>query len=270
MEVRIALLDLYNGQANEGMRCLRAIVNEWAEKNNFQLVLNEYDVRRKIQLPGLSYQIYISSGGPGSPLTTNEAWEKAYFNWLHTVETYNLNRDILPAKHVFLICHSFQLACRHYELATVCKRHSEAFGVFPVHPTEAGKNDKLLEELADPFYAMDSRLYQVISPDAEKMKNMGAAVLAIEKERPHVPYERALMAIRFSPYCVGTQFHPEADAEGMSRYLLRSDKKKKIIETYGQEKWQSMVTQLDDPDKIRWTYDHLLSVFLDQAIANHL
>lgn len=270
MEVRIALLDLYNGQANEGMRCIRAIIREWAEHNNFTLVLNEYEVRREARLPDLSYHLYISSGGPGSPLAVNEAWEAAYFNWLHAAEDYNKNRGTAPAKHIFLICHSFQVVCRHYGIATVCKRHSEAFGVFPVHPTDAGKQEELFKQLADPFYAMDSRLYQVISPDAEKMEAMGAAVLAIEKERPHVPYERAVMAIRFSPYCIGTQFHPEADAEGMSRYLLRPDKKRKIIETYGHEKWQSMITQLDDPDKIRWTYDHLLSVFLDHAVKAYL
>jgi hypothetical protein len=117
---------------------------------------------------------------------------------------------------------------------------------------------------------MDSRNYQVIEPDEKKLRALGAAVLALEKERPHVPYERAIMAIRFNKYCVGTQFHPEADAAGMSRYLLREDKKKKIIETYGPEKWQSMITQLDDPDKIRWTYSHLLPAFLDQAAQYHL
>jgi imidazoleglycerol phosphate synthase glutamine amidotransferase subunit HisH len=30
-------------------------------------------------------------------------------------------------------------------------------------------------------------------------------------KRDHVQYERAIMAVRFTDYFVGTQFHPEAD-----------------------------------------------------------
>lgn len=268
MDVRIALLDLYNGQANEGMRCLRAIAHEWAQRHGHTLTLHEFEVRGETQLPDLSYHLYISSGGPGSPLATGNNWETAYFNWLHAVEHYNIQAT--HPKHIFLICHSFQLACRHYEIANVCKRHSEAFGVFPVHPLEAGIHEPVFTALQDPFYAMDSRNYQVIEPDERKLRAIGASVLALEKERPHVPYERAIMAIRFNQFCIGTQFHPEADAAGMSRYLLREDKKKKIIETYGPEKWQSMMTQLDDPDKIRWTYSHVLPAFLDHAIQSYL
>jgi hypothetical protein len=33
----------------------------------------------------------------------------------------------------------------------------------------------------------------------------------IGKIRDHVQYERAIMAVRFTDYFVGTQFHPEAD-----------------------------------------------------------
>ena len=33
-------------------------------------------------------------------------------------------------------------------------------------------------------------------------------ILCVEKERPHVPYERAVMAIRFNEHMIGTQFLP--------------------------------------------------------------
>jgi hypothetical protein len=29
--IRIAILDLYEGQPNQGMRCLREIINQWSE-----------------------------------------------------------------------------------------------------------------------------------------------------------------------------------------------------------------------------------------------
>ncbi len=99
---------------------------------------------------------------------------------------------------------------------------------------------------------------------------MNAQVLAIEKERPHVPLERAIMAIRFNDYMVGTQFHPEADAIGMSMYLQREDRKKIVIDGHGEAKWRSMIEQLNDPDKILWTYRHIIPNFINLAITKHV
>ena len=96
---------------------------------------------------------------------------------------------------------------------------------------------------------------------------MDATILAIEKERPHVPLERAVMAMRFNDSMIGTQFHPEADPKGMSMYLQREDKMKTVIAEHGEKKWRSMIEHLNDPDKILWTYSHLIPNFLDQAIS---
>jgi homoserine O-succinyltransferase len=140
------------------------------------------------------------------------------------------------------------------------------FRRFPIHMLQDGKNEPIFEGLKDPFYSVDSRDYQVIEPDHARIRRMGARILAIEKNRPHVPYERAIMAIRFSDYFIGTQFHPEADAVGMRMYLQREDKKQTVIENHGEPKWESMVEQLQDPEKIMWTYKHVLPNFLDLAV----
>jgi hypothetical protein len=75
------------------------------------------------------------------------------------------------------------------------------------------------------------------------------------------------MAIRFNPWMVGTQFHPEADPKGMSMYLLQEDKKVNIINNHGFEKWQSMIDHLNDPDKIRLTYNSILPNFILQSVS---
>ena len=64
---RIAILDLYEGQPNQGMRCLREIINQWGEYQNLEVEWDEFDVRQKNEVPDMTYDIFISSGGPGSP-----------------------------------------------------------------------------------------------------------------------------------------------------------------------------------------------------------
>jgi GMP synthase-like glutamine amidotransferase len=265
--LKVAVLDLYEGQANEGMRCLRNILRDFAEDNNILLEWDEFEVRLRNEVPDMSYDIFISSGGPGNPLESRYSdWEKKYFGWLNEVERWNMNPTNVQKKFAFFICHSFQLSARYYNIGIVTRRRSTAFGVFSVHMLEDGFDEPVFAGLRDPFYAMDSRDFQVIQPNYSVIEKMGAKILCIEKERPHVPYERAMMGIRFNEYMIGTQFHPEADVQGMTMYLHREDKKKTIIENYGEEKWQSMLDHLNDPDKILWTYSHVLPNFLNQAV----
>ncbi|MCA6462744.1 MAG: GMP synthase [Chitinophagaceae bacterium] len=263
--IRIALLDLYEGVPNEGMRCLRSLIQEWGQAQECFVELHEFEVRQQEQLPDTSYDVYISSGGPGSPLeSAGSSWENKYFDWIKNIDSYNRSGKGTP-KHILFICHSFQLACRYFGIGEVCPRKSTAFGIFPIHLLEEGHHEPVFEGLKDPFYSVDSRDFQVIQPNHARLRELGAHILAIEKNRPHVPYERAMMAVRFNPYFIGTQFHPEADAEGMQMYLQRADKKATIIENHGEAKWTSMVEHLQDPDKILWTYTHVLPNFLNHA-----
>jgi len=264
--IKIAILDLYEGFPNQGMRCIREIIRHYAADHSLDISVSEFDVRLKNEVPDLSFDIYISSGGPGNPLESEgKEWDDKYFKWLATVEEWNRD-DSKEKKHVFFICHSFQMACRYYKVGNVCPRKSTSFGVFPMHMLEDATSEPIFQSFADPFYAVDSRDYQVIQPDHGRLRAMGAKILCIEKDRPHVALERAIMGIRFSAFFVGTQFHPEADAQGMSMYLQQDDKKKTVIENHGEAKWESMIHQLNDPEKIQFTYNHLLPNFLDNAI----
>ncbi len=265
--IRVAILDLYEGFANQGMRCIREILNSFAADNGLKLDLHEFDVRLKNEVPDTTYDIYISSGGPGSPLESEgSVWESYYFDWLRQIEQFNENPGNKIKKQVFFICHSFQLVCRHYNIADVSKRKSTSFGVFPIFPNGNGKEEKVFSGLKDPFYAVDSRDYQVTKPNEPVINEMGAQVLAIEKDRPHVELDRAIMAIRFNENFFGTQFHPEADPIGMSMYMQTEDRKKTVVENFGYEKWESMVAQLGDPDKIFSTQKHILPNFLKDAL----
>ena len=266
--IRIAILDINGGYPNQGMRCIRQIVKEWTATVDMEITCTEFDVRQKNELPDTSFDIYISSGGPGDPLSTRfDDWDIAWCKWVDKILRWNTNPSTTQKKHVFFICHSFQLASRYFNAGLVYKRKSTAFGVFPIHMLPEGETEPVFKGLRDPFYAVDSRDFQVIQPNHTLLKEMGGSILCIEKNRLHVPYERAVMAIRFNEYMIGTQFHPEADARGMSIHLQTEEKRKTVIESHGEEKLISMLEHLNDPDKICWTYSHILPNFLNQAIG---
>src|SRR5215467_6324439 len=103
--LKVAILDLYEGEPNQGMRCLRNILREFGTENNIHIDSNEFDVRSKNEVPDMSYDIFISTGGPGNPLETRYSdWEKKYFGWLKEVERWNINPANIQKKFVFFIC----------------------------------------------------------------------------------------------------------------------------------------------------------------------
>src|SRR5438477_2963441 len=123
--VRIAILDLYEGIPNEGMRCIREIIKQWSNANNINVQKDEFDVRVKNELPDTSFDIYISSGGPGDPISTRyEDWDINWNNWLKEIRQWNDNPYNEREKYVFFICDSFQLASRHFNAGILTKRKS--------------------------------------------------------------------------------------------------------------------------------------------------
>src|SRR6218665_518598 len=89
---KVAILDLYEGFENQGMRCIREILNQFAEFNHIDIEKREFDVRLKNEVPDLSFDAYISSGGPGSRLESEGSqWENTYFGCLQKLEAYNRN-----------------------------------------------------------------------------------------------------------------------------------------------------------------------------------
>ena len=135
----------------------------------------------------------------------------------------------------------------------------------PIHKTAEGEQDFLLKNLPEPFFAVDSRGYQFIEPNYETIAEMGMKIVALEKVRPHIHLERAVMGIRFSDEIFGTQFHPEADSKGMLANLKIDKNRVAMIENYGVEKYLETVDRMDDPDKIILTQAQILPRFLKHA-----
>jgi homoserine O-succinyltransferase len=268
--IRIAILDMYEGMPNEGMRGIRQLIEEFEADFHMPVRYDIFDVRQKAEVADLGYDLFISSGGPGSPIeSAGSLWERRYFALLDAIRNHNATHPAL-AKHVLLICHSFQVFCRYYGYGHVSRRKGTSFGVMPVHKTMTGHHDPLLRSLGDPFWVVDSRDYQITQPDLARIEAGGGSLLCIEKFRPHIDLERAVMAIRFDNCFFGTQFHPEADAAGMRMYLLRDDKKELVIEKHGEEKYWSMLDHLNDPDKIMLTHNTVVPRFLMMGLQHRI
>lgn len=267
--LKIAILDMYNNFPGEGMRCIVKLIDEFQKKEGSIIETTIFNVRAENNIPDLSYDIYISTGGPGSPLELGESWEDPYFEFIDSVFNHNKSESVVSGnstkKYMFLICHSFQLVARHLGIGSITKRKSTAFGVFPVNQIDKSIHEELFEGLPEPFFVVDSRDYQLVSPNKKRIKELGVTILRMEKERPLVNLERAIMAIKFSKEVFGTQFHPEADGIGMSKYLSSTEKRQVVIKTHGLEKYNDMIDKLDDPDKILLTESIIIPTFLKKA-----
>lgn len=265
-KVRVAVIDLYNNEENQGIRCIKDILNE----SNFYYAsipveYKFFDTRFSGAAPDTGYDIYISSGGPGSPWEgEGSEWETKYFTLMDSIQSHNQNNE--TKKYVFFICHSFQIMARYFKLGDVTKRNSKSFGVMPVHKTDAGEKDLLLRGLPEPFYGADFREWQVVNPNKKVFEELGAQVLCLEKERPHVNLERAMMAIRINDEFAGTQFHPEADFASMHYHFMKPERKEHVVSKYGEKKYFEMLDLLELPIGIKLTQKTVLPNFIKHAI----
>lgn len=255
----MAILDMNNNYENMGIASIKRIADRFAVVD-----YEVFDVRHKKEIPGLDFDIYISSGGPGDPLEFEGGWEKEYYTLIDQIWAQNQSGE--SKKFVFFICHSFQMICHHLEIGKVMLRDKESFGIVPVDKTDAGEKEPLFMELNDPFYGADFRKYEVVFPDIAKLNQLGATITAIEKTEAESTAKKALMAIRFSDAWFGTQFHPEAHPDGMLMYLRRRDKKEMILKTYGSNTYEEMMHNAIHPDRLTITRDHILPGFISDAI----
>jgi len=266
-KIKIATIDLYNNERNEGMRCIGEIVEETKKKfNDLDISYNVYETRFKEDIPGIDSDIFISSGGPGNPFDgKGKKWEKDYFNLIEKIYSHNqTNTD--KKKYIFFICHSFQMMARFFEFGKVNKRNSKSIGVMPFEKTESGKTNIILEQLPNPFYAADIREYQVTNPNKKVINDMRAKILSYEILDDNAVGESAIAAVRISNEIVGTQFHPEADPESMLYHFNRPDEKKQIVDTYGEERYNRMLEILQEPNAVKLIRKTVIPNFLNKAI----
>lgn len=255
----MAILDMNNNVENMGIASIKRIADRFAV-----IDYDVFDVRYKGEVPGLDYDIYISSGGPGDPLEGDGIWDKDYFGLMDRLWAYNQEHE--EKKYVFFVCHSFQMICHHLGIGKISLRRKESFGIVPVDKTVDGETDPLFTQLNNPFYGADFRRYEVIYPNAQRLQELDARITALENPDLDIDDNRALMAVRFSDAWYGTQFHPEAHPDGMVHYLHRPEKKEMILNNFGLNTYEEMMHNALHPERLAHTRDLILPGFLRNAV----
>ena len=256
--VRVGVIDMNAGHKNEAIRCLGLLIDQFASRvhaANPGLEVEHIHVspRDKGDVPPDDCDLYLCSGGPGSPFDGDgERWVDDFSRFLDGVVDDNVAHDD-RGKAAFCICYSFEMAVRHFGIAEVAPRASRKFGVMPVYTTREGHEHPLLAPFGDRLFAFEHRNWEAIGLDTAKLARMGGQLLARES-RDGVSKGAALMALDFGGGVEAVQFHPEADRPGVMAWVANPDQAEAFKIAYGVTTYERMLKTIDDPMRVARTF----------------
>jgi GMP synthase-like glutamine amidotransferase len=256
--LRLCIVDMNNGHVNQAMRCLRGLVAEFFERvhvHNPGLPCELVEVSpRDTNVPvPTDCDLYLSSGGPGSPFDgEGEPWTFDFGRFVDGV----VDSAVKGGEHqraMFAICYSFELVVHHYKLAEIVPRAERKFGVMPIYTTNAGQQHPLLAPFGDRLFAFEHRNWEAVELDEKRLTTLGGRLLARES-RDGVSKGRAILGLSVAPGLEAVQFHPEADRAGVMNWVARPEQAAAFKATYGEVTYQAMLRTLDDPRRLARTY----------------
>lgn len=256
--LRLCLIDMNNGHVNQAMRCLRGLGTTFFERvelhnPDIRCDLVQVSPRDTDQKIPLDCDLYLSSGGPGSPFDGDGmAWSADYGAFCDAVaESAACGGPDMRA--LFAICYSFEMVVRHFKLAHIGPRTDRKFGVMPIYTTPEGQRHPLLGAFGDRLFAFEHRNWEAVDLDESRLRTLGGELLARES-RDGVSKGRALLALDVAPGIEAVQFHPEADRPGVMNWVARPEQAAAFKSTYGEVTYQAMLRTLDDPRRLARTY----------------
>lgn len=256
--LRVCIVDMNNGHVNQAMRCLRGIVVKFFERvhrfnPDLHCELGEISPRNTNNLIPDDYDLYLSSGGPGSPYDGDGMpWVTDYGRFVDNVVESSLVGGATQ-RALFAICYSFEMVVRHLQVAAIVPRVDRKFGVMPVYMTTEGQEHPLLAAFGDRLFAFEHRNWEAVDLDNRKLSMLGGKLLARES-RDGVSKGRALLGLDIAPGVEAVQFHPEADRPGVMNWISRPEQAAAFKATYGEVTYQAMLRTLDDPRRLARTY----------------
>jgi GMP synthase-like glutamine amidotransferase len=275
IRIRVAVLDMNNGARNIAVRNIKRILSDFGYRirtyhPHTELQVRIFHVRDRSEVPDTSHDLYISTGGPGSPLDdTGAEWEVRFFRLVDDLMAHNQTRD--AKKFFFGICHSFQLMVKKFAVARISRRTVRNLGIVPIFQTPEGRRDPIFEGLQEKFYAFDNRDWQVTDPDRRLLREAGIEILSYEGTEEGAG--DALTGLRYTDEIETVQFHPEAEKSGILMRITEPKEREHIVEVMGEEKYEELVRSIENPNKLMRTYKTVLPGFLlrsyNRLMAQH-
>lgn len=265
--LRIGLIDMNNGVANEAIRCFKGIIAQFGKKARaanpgLKTEIAHVQPRNLAEKPPADCDLYLSSGGPGSPLDGyDEPWAADYRRFLDGLLAEG-SQGSDATRALFVVCHSFELCVMHFGIARMEPRPARKFGVMPVYMTEEGLVSPLLSCFGDRLFAFEHRSWQAIGLEEGKLRAMGGELWARESRDGQSNKGEGLLGFRFCRNIEGTLFHPEADRAGALAWIARPDQAAAVVDAYGEELYLRMLRTLDDPMRLARTYALLIPGWL--------
>ena len=256
-----------NGVANEATRCFRRIGDAFlarvrAANPGLETSFKHVQPRNLGELPDEDVDLVLSSGGPGSPFDgIDDPWATGYRKFLDRAIEKN-RADPATGPSVFAVCHSFELAVIHFGVGTMRLRKGTKFGLMPAYLTADGQKNTVFEDFEDWLFAFEHRDWEAVDLNAQRLQELGGALLARESRPDRQDKGEALLSFAFGPGVVGTQFHPEADRPGVIAWITRPEKAKAFKETYGEVLYDRMMKSLSDPNRLARTFALLIPGWL--------
>lgn len=254
--LRLCLVDMNADATNRGARNLRDIftrfVDDVTSRNpRLACVVFEIAPRRDgaASIP-LDFDLYVCSGGPGSPLAIESApWGPGFCELLSRVRASKGSEG--GGQRLLAICYSFELVVHALGLGRVERRATSLRGVWPVTSTAEGVAHPLLEPLASPFATLDAREWQVGQVEH-------ATVLA-HTMPPHGE-EATVAAIDLEGVIEAVQFHPEAVPGEVSDWLDTPEASFALTAAYGESAYRQM--RVLASDGLNATHAHVVPGWL--------
>ncbi len=272
-KLRICYVDMCNGMANQAGRCFRRLVDGFltrATAKNPGLTHEFVHVqpRNLGELPDRTADLVLSSGGPGSPYDGwDDPWCTGYRAYLDWVVEQNLKRGAGAwAPRVLAVCHSFELATMHFQVARLSERPGgRKFGVMPAYMTHDGIKSPLFTPFGDRMFVWEHRFWEAVGLDQKRLDALGGKLLARESREGKTDKGEALLAFDYAPGVVGTQFHPEADRPGVLAWVYNPEHANAFKQAYGEALYERMVKTLDDPTRVARTFALFVPGWLHQT-----
>ena len=267
--LHLALVDMNNGVANEAIRCFRRLFTAFmgrvkSANPRLTVQLEHVQPRNLGELPSAKVDLFLSSGGPGSPHDGwDEPWCSGYRSFLDRIMDASAHHSEAPPAGL-LVCHSYEIAVQHFQFARMAQRPDLKFAIFPAYVTPEGRRAPFLAPFDDRLFIWEHRLWQAVEMNERRVAAQGGALLATESRPGRTDKGRALLGFRFGPGLDGTQFHPEADRAGVLAWIDRPEHASALQDAYGHSLYDRMMRTLADPSRLARTYALLIPGWLTE------